>query len=44
MDLNRQKQKNDKIKFWKSVSGYVLGWQYQRPNKISLSAVISEKI
>ena len=32
--FNRQKQKKkkkkkDKIKFWKSVSSYVLVWQYQ---------------
>ena len=27
--LNRQKQENDKIKFWKSVLSYVLVRQYQ---------------
>ena len=32
--FNRQKQENDKIKFWKSVSSYVLVRKYQLRNKI----------
>ena len=32
--FNRQKQENDKIKFWKSVPSYVLVRKYQWRNKI----------
>ena len=32
--FNRQKQENGKIKFWKSVSSYVLIRQYKLRNKI----------
>ena len=33
-EFNRQKQENDRIKFWKSVLSYVLVNQYQWRNKI----------